>query len=255
MRIFPVGFLETEIRKGSTIMYHSVTFGSKNSFTDWHLVPDSRPVITMPEVKTTYVDIPGASGALDLSESLTKYPLYNNRTGELKFHVLNGYANWKDRYHEIANYLHGKRIKITLEDDPDYYYEGRVKIAWTSNNNGTWSDISFSYELDPYKYAQQEVSYVKLIGASTYSLDFSDESVGRMPIVPYFIVNSLETSGASVRLTNPELEITNRVKQISSNGTHTFYDLILSNISGNNHCLLTVAGSGYVEIRYRKGDL
>lgn len=132
-------------------MYHSVTIGSKNTFTDWHLVPDSRPVINMPEPYTDFVEIPGMSGTLDLSETLTGYPTYKNREGELKFHVLNGY-NWIDIYSSIAAYIHGKRLKLVLEDDPNWYYEGRFSVKeWESNNDGTWSDITIGYNLDPYK--------------------------------------------------------------------------------------------------------
>ena len=137
-------------------MYHSVTIGSKNTFTDWHLVPDSRPVINMPEPYTDFVEIPGMSGTLDLSETLTGYPTYKNREGELKFHVLNGY-NWIDIYSSIAAYIHGKRLKLVLEDDPNWYYEGRFSVKeWESNNDGTWSDITIGYTLDPYKLYYQD---------------------------------------------------------------------------------------------------
>ena len=30
--------------------YHSVVFGEKNTWDDWHLVPSSRPVINPPDV-------------------------------------------------------------------------------------------------------------------------------------------------------------------------------------------------------------
>ena len=133
-------------------MYHSVTIGSKNTFTDWHLVPDSRPVIAMPEQKMVTVDIPGRNGILDLSEAVRHYPVFNNREGSLKFHVLNGYNAWHVLYEEIANYIHGKTLEVRLEDEPGWYYKGRLKVvSWTSNNDGTWSDIEIGYSLNPYK--------------------------------------------------------------------------------------------------------
>lgn len=138
-------------------MYHSVTFGSKNSYSDWHLVPDSRPVIVMPEQKKEVVDIPGGNGVIDLSMALTKFPIFNRRSGDLTFHVLNGYGNWKDLYEEIAAYLHGQKLNMWLEDDPNFYYTGYFSVAWTSNNDGTWSDITISYDLEPYKYSRSLV--------------------------------------------------------------------------------------------------
>ena len=64
---------------------HSVVFGNKDSWKDWHLIPSSRPVFVMPEVKTNFVDIPGSDGGIDLSEVLSGYPVYKNRNGSFKF--------------------------------------------------------------------------------------------------------------------------------------------------------------------------
>ena len=135
-------------------MYHSITFGSgnnaKNSWDDWHLVPSSRLIFSPPPIKTKYVDIPGADGSIDLTETLLGRPAYENRTGELEFIVVNGYGEWKDRYSEILNYLHGRQMRAVLEDDPGYYYIGRFTVdEWGSEEN--WSTITISYNVDPYK--------------------------------------------------------------------------------------------------------
>lgn len=66
---------------------HSVVFGNKDSWKDWHLIPSSRPVFATPEVKTNFIDIPGADGGIDLSEALSGYPVYKNRNGSFKFLV------------------------------------------------------------------------------------------------------------------------------------------------------------------------
>ena len=79
-------------------MYHGIHFvmdpkiGETESleydtYETWHLIPTSRPVINPPEVKTKYVEIPGANGKLDLTESLTGYPLYDSRTGSIEYRV------------------------------------------------------------------------------------------------------------------------------------------------------------------------
>ena len=244
-------------------MYHSVTFGNKNTYSDWHLVPESRPVITLPEPKITTVDIPGANGVLDLSESLTKYPVYNNRTGSIKFHVLNDKESWTSIYSKIASYLQGRRRTLTLEDDPNYYYEGRMKVAWTSNNNGTWSDVEISYDLDPYKYYKQLSTVERpalYSGITVNSTSVTKNlggtgTVGIMPVVPTFVISSIGGSGVTISLTNSELGISNRSKTISSNGSRTFYDMILSDISGSNTCNLTISGKGTVNISFRRGAL
>lgn len=143
-------------------MYHSLDFKmlskseaqsiSFNTYKDLFLVPTSRPVINPPAVKTKTIEVPGANGSIDLTDSLTPYPVYNNRTGSIEFAVLNDKMDWAVLYSKIMNYIHGRKGRMILEDDPGWYYEGRWSVGnWTSNNDGTWSTVSLDYDLYPYK--------------------------------------------------------------------------------------------------------
>lgn len=138
-------------------MYHSITFinpndqsDRRNSYDDWHLVPKSRLLFNPPSVKTKYIDIPGADSHIDLTDVLTNGPVYNNREGSFDFYVLNDYGDWAERYSNIMNYLHGRRLRAILEDDPNNYYIGRFSVeTWGSETS--WSTITISYNVDPYK--------------------------------------------------------------------------------------------------------
>ena len=128
-----------------------VKLRGKNTWKDWHLVPTSRPLINPPAVKTNYIEIPGADGAIDVTELLTKRVNYNNRGGSIEFYVANGYGDWATRYSEIMEYLHGQLVKIVLQDDPGYYYRGRLAVnQWKSEKD--FSRIVFDYNVEPYKY-------------------------------------------------------------------------------------------------------
>lgn len=131
-------------------MYHSITFGTKNTWDDWHLIPTSRPVFNPPSVKTNLIEIPGWDGALDLTTALAGRPLYKNRTGSIEFYVDNDFRDWTVLYSEIMVYLHGQKMRAVLEDDPSYYYEGRFAInAWKSNKER--SSLVIDYDVNPYK--------------------------------------------------------------------------------------------------------
>lgn len=166
-------------------MYHSIDIitlpgrGSGqlefNTYRDFYLVPTSTPVINPPAVKTKTIDIPGANGAIDLTESLTPYPVYKNRTGSLEFAVLNdryeyytryqnaphsmnsqyaldGKSAWTLLYADLCNKLHGRKCRLILEDDPFWFYEGRIAVnSWKSSNDGKWPIVTFDYDLAPYK--------------------------------------------------------------------------------------------------------
>ena len=124
----------------------------RNTWNNWHLIPTSRPTFSMPSQKTNSIEIPGTDGAIDLSYALTKYPTFSNREGSFEFIVENDFKPWNVLYSEIAAFIHGQRLRCVLEDDPEYYYEGRFWIeSWNSNNNGTYSTITIGYSVNPYK--------------------------------------------------------------------------------------------------------
>ena len=242
-------------------MYHSVTFGNKNTYTDWHLVPDSRPVLAMPEPKTMMVEVPGANGVLDLSESLTKYPIYKNREGSFTFHVLNGYEDWHVLYNKIATYLHGKVRTLCLEDDPDFYYVGRYKVKWTSNNDGSGSEVEISYVCEPYKYykytSNQEAPnlYYNISNTGTNYKYFSDQAtLGDIPVIPTLVVTGVINT-FKLTLTNPELGLSNITKTFSQNTTAKYYDFIISNLSGTNVTTIKMEGTGRVSLDFRRASL
>lgn len=142
-------------------MYHSITFGDKNTWTDWHLIPETQPIVAPPAQKTNYIDIPGASGSLDMSEVLTGYPIYQNRTGSFSFIVTNNagvtqpYFNHKKIhkvFEEIMGYLHGRSMTMILEDDPLYYYNGRFEVGEPGIEEG-FNKITINYNLEPYKWS------------------------------------------------------------------------------------------------------
>ena len=134
---------------------HSVIFGSKNTWDDWHLIPVKRPFIVNPPTKFKSIDLIGASGELDYTTALTGYPVYGNRKNSLMFRIVDAkdQHSAQVRRDEIASYLHGRYRQLTLEDQPDYYYQGRFELVDNSyKGKGDWADIEISYNLEPFKY-------------------------------------------------------------------------------------------------------
>lgn len=137
-------------------MYHSITFqdlsgNSRNTWTDWYLIPSSRPVVAQAGVSSTLTEIPGRKdGPIDNSKLLTGRLQYSNRSGSFEFLVDNDHEYWETIRSKIVEFLHGKRMRVILEDDPDYYYEGRVSLnEWRSES---WnSRVTIGYMLGAYK--------------------------------------------------------------------------------------------------------
>ncbi len=243
-------------------MYHSIIFGDKNTWADWYLFPSSRPVINPPEPKFKFVDIPGADSQLDLSTSLTGEIAYSDRTGSLEFIVDNGQLSeysaetWSELYSEIMEYLHGKLLRATLEDDPTFYYEGRFSVnQWKSDPHNskitidytvkpykfeTWSSLE-DWEWDPFNFETgivREYKDLKVDGSLTLVI------VGRrMAVTPSFIVKSTDGAGMKVAFKGTSYDLPDGTSRVIN----------IRTTEGEN--TLTFTGNGTVSVDYRGGRL
>ena len=127
-----------------------ISFNKKHSYWDWGLLLKSPPKITSPEPKTHYVDIPGAHGSMDLTEALTGKVQYKNRTIEAEFITLADRADWSAIYSDILSALHGQMVDISLDDDPAYYYKGRVTVG-DPERDMKHVTIRMTAEVEPFK--------------------------------------------------------------------------------------------------------
>lgn len=137
-------------------LYIGSTFSNgilKNTWEDWHLIPASRPTLPFPNQKTRTIDsIPNTNGNIDLSWSDVPYPVFENREDTFEF-IYNPlyddtHKDWTELYSEIASFIHGRHLRMVLEDDPGYYYEGRFRVEkWTSNTDGSGSTITIGYSV------------------------------------------------------------------------------------------------------------
>lgn len=250
-------------------MIQSITFGDKNTWDDWKILPTERPVFAPPKPKTTYIDIPGGNGALDLSESLTGYPIYENRTGSFTFRVMNDYVEWYERYTEIMEYLHGRSMNAILADDPNYFYKGRFTVdSWASGD--TWSQITIGYTVDPYKWSvlssvdpwlwdpfnfsngvilEETFSSIKIDSPNGWTASTFDANMfGRAPISPTFNVS--DSNGLMVRFINTYLGIDETVYLID--GKNAIPDFVFY---GQSSYTLMFKGVGTVSIEFRVGRL
>lgn len=236
--------------------YHSIIFGDKHTWEDWHLVPTSRPVFNPPTPKTKIIDIPGADYHLDLTEVLTGNVVYNPREGSFEFVVLNGYTVWNELYSEILNYLHGQVFKAILMDEPAYYYEGRFTVnEWKSEPHN--SKIVINYTVNPYKRdiktSLEDWEWDPFSFESGIIREYKDLRVDgnmtfivvgdRMEVTPSFIVDSDDGEGLDVEFKGTTYHL--------PDGTSRVINIRM--LEGEN--TLKFTGNGTVSIEYRGGRL
>lgn len=229
-----------------------VYFDNKHSYDDFGLILAERPEISPPQVKKKIVEIHGADNTIDLSDVLTGDVFFENRRISCKFTVIGGRDKWSSIYSEILNYLHGKKMKITFDDDPNFYYYGRVAVnSWKSSK--ITATIVIEAEVDAYKLDA-------LSSVDGWLWDLFDFETG--------IINEL--NGIEVNGTN-DVIIYGRKKKVvpefycSQEMTVTFKGTTYNLKSGKNRILgiqicegdniLTFKGTGTVNIDYVGGEL
>ena len=250
-----------------------------NTLKDWYLVPLGRPVINPPAQKRSTIDIPGANGILDVSNSLTHYPVFENRTGQLQFAKLNDVPgnDWLTVYTKIMKFLQGNEVKMFLEEDQKFYYEGQVWVEnWDSRNDGTWSEVTLGYDLQPYRRAiyssvddwlwdpfnfetdviQQTIfTRIEVNSDDWVEHDFTG-LIDMMPVMPRFVVTAEEGQSVYAQTYNSDLKWNWKdVNSGSALGSDTYYDCILCEVTPESVIKMRFKGHGTVQLDFRSGRL
>lgn len=140
-----------------------------------------------PTPKVYTIDIPGRSGAVDLSEVLNNDISYNNRSQSFTFYVIN-IEDFETVKTDISNFLHGRRYEYVITMDPDYIYTGRFTInSYThsvySNIEHKVGVIEVSVDAEPYKRKENVKRKINCYGGNIIHL-YS----GRLMVRPKFTV-------------------------------------------------------------------
>ena len=239
--------------------------GLNESFRSWsdgqriplRLISQERLIISPPPVQTKYVELPGKNGKLDMTEVLTGFPIYGNRTGTLNFIVDNtnpagntayDHKTWADRYEDVLSIIHGQQVELTLDDDPNYTYKGRMSVdGWTRGSS--WSQLALSYDFEPYKYdntgrykvtienftdensvdkmnvtVEKGSTTVHTESGITTAFDLN-QYLDVMPVIPESKINKTDSSETTIALVNNRLKFNKTVTIAASGATDNYYGL------------------------------
>lgn len=207
---------------------NGIRFGAYHSYDDLQLVL-SKKEMGSPAVKKNKLDIPGADSAIDQTDFFGE-PKFDDVDHRFEFTSVLPHSGFLDQYSRIKNAIHGKRLKIILDDDPAFFYWGRCDVSAFTSDKGVGT-VTITCDCKPYKYKQDLTVITKTInGAETLSL-----ANGRLRAVPEVTI----TTDSSIRIvyqgvniwdlgsgsyTLPELELVEGVNavEVSGKGTITF---------------------------------
>lgn len=190
-----------------------------------------------------YVDVPGHSGALDLSTALTDgEPYYANREFEAILESSEGTRLEREqRINTMINKLDGWRRNIILPDDPVHYITGRIRVE-KLYNDPAHASVRISATCDPWRYNVAE-TVVGLIATATEQTAALINN-GRCSVVPNILV-----AGGDVNL-----KFNTGEKEMSwalSPGEYLLGDIYLKSGSAP----LKYSGTGQITLTYREAVL
>ncbi len=210
---------------------NGVTFGRYHSYKDFGLVRTSKK-IGKAEVKKNTVEVEGSSIELDYTEAFGE-PKFKPRPLEFEFQMLTEPKEFLNLFSEIQNAIQGFKIRITLDEDPDYYYLGRVTLSFKNEKNK--GIITVSGTCEPWKYKHVTTIVTKDIsGTGTVILKNS-----RKRVVPEITT----TASMSVKFG----DYTSKV------GAGTFIIPTFELSPGDNEFQIT--GTGNITFKYTEGSL
>lgn len=125
-----------------------VKFGNLHSYDTWGLLLTTKN-IGSPIVKEKKIDIEGADGDLDYTEVFGSVK-YGNRTLKFEFQKALKPSELVSLASDIQDAIHGLKMAVTLDDDPDWYYHGRVSVKDFNWKKGIGT-IEIEVDAEPYK--------------------------------------------------------------------------------------------------------
>lgn len=212
-----------------------ISFDDIHSYYDLNLILSDSD-IPPAQPKTNYINIPGADGSVDLTEANGEVK-YSDRKCTFTFTKLPlDSSTWEEKKTEVSNLLNGKKFKITLDKDEDFYYLGRCAVdKYMSDRN--FKQIVVTAQVSPYKYKQDVTRVV---------VDLSTEQK------TVNIINSRKSVSPTIECSadNTVLIFNGDTYNLGA-GTHKILDIRL--VEGNNP--VTLSGTGKVIFSFQEAEL
>ena len=209
-----------------------VKFGDFHSWNDFSLIL-SEKTIGSPSPKTETIDIPGGDGVLDLTEFFGEVR-YNNRPLEFVFSTKVPQSEFLALFSRVQNALHGQKMRIVLDDDPEWFYVGRITVSeWKANK--AIGKLTIDCDCEPYKTKINETVVVA---------EVTEETTVILPNSKKRVVPTIDITGT--------VNLTYGVNFYAlSEGRYDLPAVLLEN--GNNSILLS--GSGTATFTYLERGL
>ena len=158
-------------------------------------------------------------------------------THKFQFSTIVPQAQFLSLFSRVKNALHGKKMRIILDDDPLFYYLGRVHTMGFTNDKNVGT-VTIECDCEPFKYKLQPTS-VSVTVNGTQAVTLTN---GRKRAVPEVKIQTASSLNIVYQGSN--------IWDLGS-GSYTLPELEL--VEGEN--TVTVTGTGTITFTWQEGDL
>ena len=219
---------------------NGVTIGKYHTHEHWGLWLMER-TLSLPEVQTNTVDVPGRDGLLDLSTALDGEVHYKNRTLTLTLGTFRALSKqtWSDLLSSFAGYVHGQKLRIEMDEATGFYLLGRGTVSSFEWDYLGKQQFTVTFDCDPWRYKTAITQVTASLTGADSELTLSCD---RRPVVPTITTTAetVLTWGADSYSVHAG---SHRIPGIRlTQGTHTLK-------------ARTTAGTGTIAVSYQEGSL
>ena len=217
-------------------MARGTNFGGVHSHYDLNLI-QQKVEVDPAEPKLNMIEIPGADGAVDMTERPAGRVTYKTRKITWTFALYPG-ENWDAKHRQVSNALNGKRCNITLDSDPEYYYQGRVSVN-KHNVDGQLRQIVVVAICQPYKLRQLPTKATLALTTAYKTVRLLNDRKAIIPTITLTAAGTLRWKGGTIAL---------------NAGTHKVLDIELTEGENLLEAMVT-SGTGTLTVEYQEGSL
>ncbi len=212
-----------------------IHFDNVHTFDDLQLILTNK-VIGSPTVKTNVLDRPGADGMLDWTEFFGEVK-YGNRNLSFDFQTMVQQSQFMDVFSKVENALHGRKMRILLDDDPAWYYIGRVIVSdWKAERQ--IGKLTIDCDCEPYKYKMDNTVVQQAVNGT----------------VKVTLLNSRKRAVPEVKITtDSSMNIVYQGVNVWDLGSGSFTLPELELVEGEN--IVTLTGTGTVTFTWQEASL
>lgn len=197
--------------------------------------------ISLPEVRTNMIVVPGRDGAIDATDALTGEPTYDTGIISISLFGIKSISGkeWPVAVSDFCNAFHGKKVKVYFPEDSAHYYSGRLSVGEIKLDGGRQL-LPVEIICDPWKYKNAKTTVSRSdLGTSYKQISLPNE---RRPVIPTITVaqdTTLLWGGSTINI---------------STGDHILPAIRLA--SGSNTLKAKVAsGTGSITVTYQEASL